>query len=204
MSSMHENTLDLEDHRRTIMDLQVHCLQAIGHRTLAEIGAALASDAGRSTAGAAMTLRRPVVLWVEDNPNDVLLLRQALTEARIEVDLIVSENAVLAFQYMMEREPYASAPRPPDLILIDLNLPVMRGTVVLIELRQHLPWRNAPMVVLSSTANPKELQECMGLGASECITKPGNLDGYAMIVDRLRRYLPRIPSSPSQPPLSRN
>jgi CheY-like chemotaxis protein len=61
--------------------------------------------------------------------------------------------------------------------LLDLNLPVLRGIVVLVELRPHLPWRNAPIAVLSSLANAKELQKRIDPGASTCITKPGNLAG---------------------------
>jgi hypothetical protein len=46
-------------------------------------------------------------------------------------------------------------------------------------------------VVLTSSANPKELASCIKLGANECITKPHAYDGYLEVVQRLRRYLPQ-------------
>lgn len=132
----------------------------------------------------------PVVLWVEDNPDDVVLMRQAFADAGLVAEMVVSENAVLAFRYMEEREPFTSAPRPA-LIIVDLNLPVMRGTVVLTELRRHQSWRHVPIVVLTSSENVKELQDCVDMGATECITKPRSFEGYLSIVERLRRHLPR-------------
>lgn len=137
-----------------------------------------------------MTRPHAVLLWVEDNPNDVLLMRHALAEAGVRADFVLSENAVLAYRYMYERPPYTTAPRPPDLILVDLHLPVIRGPAVIKELRSHLEWRNTPVVVLTSSSNPRELQECLDLGATACLTKPEGLAGWGGVVEQLRKYLP--------------
>jgi CheY-like chemotaxis protein len=180
--------MDLKDQLQCSMDLEVHR----GYVAFCPTMYPRIDAPGDAVVWSAMNARLPIVLWVEDNANDVVVMRQAFADAGIEVELVVAENAVLAFRYMEEREPYLSAPRPPALVLLDLNLPAMSGMVVLQELHKHVAWRNTPLVVLTSTASAKEFQECLGLGASECITKPSGYDGYAQVVDRLRRYLPRI------------
>lgn len=133
-------------------------------------------------------MRMPIIFWVEDSHEDVQLMQQALTEAGVCAQLILADNAVLAFRYFQGRDPYGRDPRVPDLILIDLNLPIMSGKVVLDELRETPRLRHVPAVILTTSGNEFELERCRELGAIECITKP--TDGYASVVERLRHYLP--------------
>src|SRR5882724_5331140 len=98
------------------------------------------------------------ILLVEDNPNDVLLLRHAFSDADLNVGFIVAESALAAFRYIDASPPYVNAPRPPDLILLDLNLPAMKGTVVLPELKRPRYLRDVPTVVLTSSHNAQELR----------------------------------------------
>jgi CheY-like chemotaxis protein len=136
-------------------------------------------------------MARPLIFWVEDNPNDVLLLRQALAEARMDVEIVVPDNAVAAFRFMEGKGSFRHAKPIPDLILIDINLPVIKGTVVLEEIQKHSPWKSVSIVVLTSSRNERELQGCRDRGAVACITKPATFDGYQAVAERLRQYLPR-------------
>jgi CheY-like chemotaxis protein len=140
---------------------------------------------------------RPLILWVEDNADDVLLLRQAFAEEGLDVEFIVPANAVQAFHYLLGREPYRASRRPPDLILVDLNLPVIPGTSVLQEIKKHGSWKGIPTVVFTSSTNPRELVECRSLGAIDCVTKPSSFDGYRATVRVLRRYLPSSGGHPT-------
>jgi CheY-like chemotaxis protein len=147
-------------------------------------------------------MSKPLILWVEDNPHDVDLVRRAFDECKFAVDFIVPDNAVLAFHYMASREPFRFSRRPPDLILIDINLPVMSGLQVLKEIRQYPPWKHIPTVVFTSSQDPKELQQCIDAGAIECITKPPTFSGYLDVTKRMRKYLPHAgePISTNLPP----
>ncbi len=142
---------------------------------------------------------RPCILWVEDNDSDVILVRQALAEAGLDVDLVVAANAVLAFQHMDARHPEVLKRNPPDLLLVDINLPGINGMVVLDEIRRHRDWKNSPTVVLTSSNNAKELQACRELGAIECITKPATFDGYLAVIAQIRRFLPMSGGHPTDP-----
>ncbi len=130
------------------------------------------------------------ILWVDDNPSDVLLLSQAFKELVVAVDLVVAENAVQFFRYMSGREARRTRRYEPHLILVDLNLPVLSGARVLEEIRQHKPWAKVPVVVLTSSSDPTEVGACLRLGAVECMTKPHQFQGYLDVAARLKRYLP--------------
>ncbi|MBA3708900.1 MAG: response regulator [Planctomycetes bacterium] len=121
------------------------------------------------------------MLVIDDNPGDVTLLREAFMEVQIPLDLLVAENAVQAYA-MMRDIPESKA---PDIILIDLNLPVIKGQAVLRELSDFHPWRKSRKVVLSSSAASHEIAECLRLGAHEYVVKPTEFDDYIELARRL-------------------
>jgi CheY-like chemotaxis protein len=151
----------------------------------------------RPAYGTVVTMSKPVIFWVEDNPNDVLLLRGAFAEAGVDVEIVLAEHALAAFRYFDLREPYREAPAPPDLVIIDINLPAISGRTILNEVRRHRLLKYVPVVVLTSSSHPGELRACLESGATECITKPSGLNGYAEVVDRLRKYLPLSGANPA-------
>ncbi len=126
------------------------------------------------------------VLVIDDNPGDVTLLREAFIENHIPLDLLVAENAIQAYT-MMRDIPESQA---PDLILIDLNLPIIKGQTVLRELRDFHPWRRSRRLVFSSSAASYEIDECMRLGAHGYLVKPAHFAGYIELARRLRGMRP--------------
>ncbi len=121
------------------------------------------------------------VLVIDDNPGDVTLLREAFIEVKIPLELLVAENAIQAYA-MMRDIPESKA---PDIILIDLNLPIIKGQAVLRELSDFHPWRKSRKVVLSSSAASHEITECLRLGAHEYVVKPSKFDDYIELARRL-------------------
>lgn len=127
---------------------------------------------------------RPRVLIVEDNPGDIHLIKEAFQEARLEAEILVAENAVQAFTYMRDL-PEAEA---PNLVLIDLNLPIIKGPTVLREVREHRPWKRSRAVVLSSSSAEQEISTCLKLGADEYVVKPTAFEDYVALAQYLRRH----------------
>jgi CheY-like chemotaxis protein len=140
----------------------------------------------------------PTILVLEDNPQDVHLLREAFRECALDVRLVVAENAVQAYHYLNHRPPYAQLP-DPDLVIIDLNLPIIRGDQVLTEIKQGR-WADVPVVMLSSSQRQTEIQACLARGAAEYLVKPPVFDEYLDLVPRLRRYLDRFDGETTPPP----
>ena len=90
-------------------------------------------------------MTRPIhILLVEDNPGDVRLTMEALKEGRFPTTLHVASDGVEALHYLRNMA-------PPDLILLDLNLPRRSGREVLMEIKADPELRWIPVMVLSTS-----------------------------------------------------
>lgn len=134
------------------------------------------------------TLGRPaVVLLVEDNPDDVELTRLGFARAKLDVNLLHVENGEECMRMLRKEGEYADAPTP-DLVLLDLNLPVMDGREVLAEIVRDEALRVLPVVVLSTSSDARDVQHVYKLRCSSYITKPVDFADFQGVVDQLKSY----------------
>jgi CheY-like chemotaxis protein len=124
------------------------------------------------------------VLLVEDNPSDSSLLEELLEEGSYQVALYCTNNGYDAFDFLNRQDKYRSSPKP-DAILLDLGLPRMNGYEVLARIRKTPHFSHIPVIVLTTSRDPKDRELCMTLGAQEFLSKPYNLEGYEVLVDHL-------------------
>jgi len=127
------------------------------------------------------TVRPLRVLIVEDNADDALVLHEAISQVGLRCVIHLAENAVQVFRHMRDTDP----DQAPDLAIVDLNLPVITGTAVVREIREHPPWEKTRVVVLSGAAPEQEFRLCTAFGAQECLPKPGSFAGYLALARRL-------------------
>jgi CheY-like chemotaxis protein len=125
------------------------------------------------------------LVLVEDNPGDVRLICLALAEADLHPSIQVARDAHRGLE-LMKRLVF-----PPALILLDLNLPLITGDVFLRDLRAGGPWRDVPVVVLTSVSRDRDCERCFIWGASAFKVKPNTFDGYLAFAANLRPYLAR-------------
>ena len=90
------------------------------------------------------------ILMVEDNPGDVELTREALTEAKVRNNLIVAEDGEEGLSILRGEGRYKGR-RSPDFVLLDLNLPTIDGREVLAEIKCDPELRRIPVIILSSS-----------------------------------------------------
>jgi CheY-like chemotaxis protein len=112
------------------------------------------------------------VLLVEDNTGDAMLVRQAMYECPVPVNLHIARDGEQAL--LMLTNPAFDL----NLIILDLNIPKITGTALLER------WRigRTPVVVFSSTANPSEKVRSLALGAREFVSKPTDLQEFSDVV----------------------
>lgn len=128
------------------------------------------------------------VLLVEDNPADARLVEEVLGEVCPHAGLHVVSDAGQALRHV-ERVIASQEPRP-HLILLDINLPGLPGTEVLGAIRAHEALAALPVVVLTSTSAPAELDRLGKLGADSVATKPLGVDAFYGLIEGLcRRWL---------------
>jgi CheY-like chemotaxis protein len=124
------------------------------------------------------------ILLGEDNPADVYLIRQALQENGVEYHLeVASHGGEMIAALTKPRE------QPPDLIILDLNLPRYDGLEVLKTVRDNSALEGIPVVILTSSDSPKDRVAASAFGADCYIRKPSKLDEFMAIGKTLHSLL---------------
>jgi two-component system, chemotaxis family, response regulator Rcp1 len=123
------------------------------------------------------------LLMVEDNPGDVRLAREALATCSFPAELIVAPDGRQALSLLRR----ANGPRP-DMILLDLSMPLMSGTEVLQELKGDEALRDIPVVVFSSSNAKEDVQRSYQRGANCYLRKPASLEGLRYAMSSLQSF----------------
>jgi two-component system, chemotaxis family, response regulator Rcp1 len=124
------------------------------------------------------------IVLAEDNCPDVILLKETLLAAGIEVELQVFANGEDCVRY------FSAGAEPPDAIIVDLNLPRVDGFELLSAVRGDRRYASVPVVVLTSSSAEKDRRRSLELGANAFITKPSKLDDFLQTVgSEMRRLL---------------
>lgn len=117
------------------------------------------------------TLKR--ILLVEDDPKDIELTLNALSEYSLTNKVEVVRDGVEALDYLYRRGTYASRSKGnPVVILLDLKLPKMDGIQVLKQLKADEQMRFIPIVILTSSRVSRDLEDCYRLGVNAYVVKP--------------------------------
>jgi two-component system response regulator len=128
------------------------------------------------------------ILLVEDDPGDALMITEALRQAKAPGELHRVADGDEALAFLGRRDAFAQAPRP-DLILLDLNLPRRGGLEILAELKADPRLRLIPVIVLSSSRAPEDIQRSYELHASAYIVKPADYDGMADVIRQVDAFV---------------
>jgi CheY-like chemotaxis protein len=130
------------------------------------------------------------ILVVEDDPNDVLLLRRAFAKAKLANPLQVVGDGDAAVDYLSGAGAYAdrSAHPLPTMILLDLKLPRRSGHEVLEWLRAQPSIGRIPVVVLTSSRQSADIDRAYDLGANSYLVKPVQFDGLLEMVKNMNLY----------------
>lgn len=130
------------------------------------------------------------ILLADDDADDRLLTRDALSESRLANDLRCVKDGEELMHYLRREGQYSeadSAPRP-GLILLDLNMPRMDGREALREIKSDPNLRHIPVVVLTTSKAEEDIYRTYDLGVNSFITKPVTFDGLVNIMRGLGRY----------------
>ena len=112
-------------------------------------------------------MSQTTILLVEDNEDDRFLTMRTLRKLPIEVDISIAKNGDEALKAVM-----AAENNLPDLMLLDLQLPKIGGTTLLAKIREKYDNKKLPILVLTSSDNPADINICLQLGISGYLSKP--------------------------------
>ena len=127
------------------------------------------------------------ILLVEDNAGDVRLTREVLRDSKVRNNLIVANNGQEALACLRKQGKIAGTVRP-DLILLDLNLPVKDGREVLAEIKADPDLKRIPVVILTTSKAEEDILKTYNLHANCYVTKPVDLEQFVKVVKSLEDF----------------
>jgi CheY-like chemotaxis protein len=126
------------------------------------------------------------IVIIEDDEGHARLISKNLQRAGVSNPIQAFRDGTSAVDFLLgpDRTGSVNAGRPM-LILLDLNLPDMTGVEILKIIKENEHLRRAPVVVLTTTDDQREIQRCYDLGCNVYITKPVNYEGFSNAIRQL-------------------
>ena len=143
------------------------------------------------------------LLLADDDPDDRLLVSDALKETDWAADLRTVEDGQELIDYLNRRGKYADGERwpLPSLILLDLKMPRKNGHQALKEIKDDPQLRRIPVVILTTSRSQEDVIRSYELGVNSFISKPTSFGALVETMNTLERYWfglvtpPPVPSS---------
>ena len=144
-------------------------------------------------------MEHPIILLVEDNPDDEALTLRALQKNKIQNEVVVVRDGVEALDYFFATGRYTGRDIRvmPQVVLLDLKLPKVDGLEVLKRLRADARTKLVPIVILTSSNEEKDLIDGYGVGANSYIRKPVDFVQFTEAVRQLGLYWLLLNQTPS-------
>jgi CheY-like chemotaxis protein len=120
-------------------------------------------------------IMRKTILLADDDNDDAEIFEEALAEAKCDTNFLHAQTGANVFS-LLERGPR------PDVIFLDLNMPVMNGWQCLAKLKNSEEYKEIPVVMYTTSSNPRDYDIAMDLNAQGLITKPSNQKVLAKIL----------------------
>ena len=127
------------------------------------------------------------ILLVEDNQDDVVLTREGFQRAKLTVNLHHVKHGEECMAFLRKEGEHADSPTP-DLILLDLNMPVMDGREVLAELVKDDNLNHLPVVILTTSSEKQDVSKMYKLRCSAYCTKPVNFDQFLQVIQSISDF----------------
>jgi CheY-like chemotaxis protein len=137
-----------------------------------------------------MSPQELIILLAEDDDGHAYLIQQNMLDAGLSNKVVHVKDGQEALDYIHCTGNYATrVPYGPLLVLLDINMPKVDGVDVLRQLKADPKTEQFPIIMLTTTDDPREVQRCYELGCSSYVTKPVEYDRFVEAIRRLGLFL---------------
>lgn len=135
-------------------------------------------------------MNNKLVLLIEDNTDDERLTLRALRRNNVNNEVVVAYDGQEALDYLFGSGSYAGRDMAvmPAVVILDLKIPKVSGLEVLQQIRRKEDTRSIPVIVLTSSDDETQVEECYKLGANSYIKKPTDPEEYSDMILQLGMY----------------
>lgn len=131
-----------------------------------------------------------VILMAEDDPGHATLVQRNLRRAGVVNEVVWTKDGQEALDYIRKEGAYEDdANNGALVVLLDINMPRIDGVEVLRQLKTDERTKKIPVMMLTTTDDPREVERCYGLGCSVYVTKPVEYDKFREAVIQLGLFL---------------
>lgn len=127
------------------------------------------------------------ILLVEDNEGDIVLTLDAFEESKVKTDISVVRNGQEALDYLYQRGKYEEAVRP-DLILLDINIPIYSGHEVLNIIKKDDSFKKIPVIMLTTSSSPKDIDLAYQNHSNSYVKKTIDMDDFLKAVTQIEEF----------------
>lgn len=123
-------------------------------------------------------VERQRFLLLDDDNDEAEIYKEIISESKLPIELLNFSKGTQMFDHLLRNA-------PPDIFILDVNLPGINGVECLKRLKADERCRNIPVVICSSTINQVKSEEIISAGASSYVLKPYNFSGYKFLIEEL-------------------
>lgn len=127
------------------------------------------------------------ILLVEDNEGDILLTKEAFEESKIKTEISVVRNGQEAVDFIFAKGDFKDAKRP-DLILLDINIPIFNGHEVLRQIKQDPMLKKIPVIMLTTSSSEKDIDQAYENHSNSYIQKPLEMEEFIKAIMKIEEF----------------
>jgi two-component system response regulator len=131
-------------------------------------------------------LKKFSIIIADDDIDDQYLVKQAIIETQINYEITSVYNGMQLMDFLLRREAYRNIPdNLPDLILLDINMPILNGFGVLAQIKENPEFSDIPVYILTTSNSEFDKVRSKQLGAVGFYTKPVNYNDLKKIIQEV-------------------
>lgn len=127
------------------------------------------------------------ILLVEDNEGDILLTQEAFEESKIKTTISIARNGQEALDFVFKRGVFANV-KKPDLILLDINMPIFNGHEVLKQIKADAELKKIPVIMLTTSSSEKDISTAYENHCNSYIKKPLDIGDFLKAVVKIEEF----------------
>ncbi|MDP5092464.1 MAG: response regulator [Polaribacter sp.] len=127
------------------------------------------------------------ILLVEDNEGDILLTTEAFEESNIDSKISVARNGQEALDFLYKTGNFVNVEKP-DLILLDINMPILNGHEVLDRIKNDNDLKTIPVIMLTTSSNQQDIDRAYKNHANSYIIKPIEIQDFLETIQKIEEF----------------
>lgn len=127
------------------------------------------------------------ILLVEDNEGDIVLTLDAFEESKIKSEISVVRNGSDALNFLFRRGEFENVSKP-DLILLDINIPIFNGLDVLKTIKEDPELKKIPVIILTTSSNQNEINKAYERHTNSYVIKPLDMDEFIKAILKIEQF----------------